>query len=99
MRTDGVIVEALLGQANALDSYALNARKEKIRQESLENELIDANVAKVKTGVKLINVLIANNQFDRAVVAYKEIFGVQEGLKYFGEIFNQPNLELEKKTN
>jgi len=97
MRTDGVIVEALMGQANALDSYALNARKEKIREESLENELIDANVAKINTGIKLINALIASNQFDKAITAYKEIFGVQEGLKYIGEVFDHPSLEIKKK--
>ncbi|MFX1297977.1 MAG: LamG-like jellyroll fold domain-containing protein [Promethearchaeota archaeon] len=98
MKTDGIIIEALLGQANALDNFSLNARKEKIREESLKNELIEADVAKNKTGIKLINALIANNQFDKAITAYKEIFGMQEGLKYFGEIFNHPNVELTKKT-
>ena len=99
MRTDGIIVESLLGQANALDSFAIDARREKIKEESYENKLKLANVAKIRAGVRLINELIDKNQHDKAITAYKKIFGVQEGLRYFGEIFNQPNLEIRKKID
>lgn len=38
MRTDGVIVEALLGQANALDDYSTGMQAEKVRAERLAND-------------------------------------------------------------
>lgn len=92
MRTDGIIVEALLGQANALDNYSLEARKEKIRQERIENNLNEVNIQKILAGVNLVNTLVEDKNFDKAITAYKEVFGVQEGMKYLIEVIN--NLKL-----
>lgn len=38
MRTDGIIVEALLGQASALDDYSVSLQNEKIRTQKLDND-------------------------------------------------------------
>lgn len=97
MRTDGVIVESLLGKANALDNYSLNAREQKIREKIVKNDLIEANIAKIKTGLEIINAFIKNNEYDKAREAYTEIFGVQSGLEAFSEMFNPQNLVLSKK--
>ena len=99
MRTDGVIVEALLGQANALDSYATESRRSIVIDDQLRNALKKSEIAKIDVGIDLIRNLIKDNQLEKAVDAYKDIFGVQEGLKYFGELFNHPHLEIEKKTH
>ncbi len=99
MKTDGIIVEALLGKANALDDYSLDARKEKIREEKYENKLKKANVRKIKTGLEIINSFIEIKQFDKAKDAYKEIFGIQEGLQIYSEIFGPQKLESSKKKN
>jgi hypothetical protein len=98
MRTDGVIVEALLGQANALDNFALEARKEKIREDMFLNDLSKANVKKVLAGIKIIESLIANNQYDKAINAYKEIFNIEEGIKNFAEMFNHSGLLIQNKS-
>jgi hypothetical protein len=42
MRTEGVIVEALLGQANALDPYSDNLQKVAIREKELANARVQA---------------------------------------------------------
>jgi hypothetical protein len=38
LRTDGVIVEAVLGQGNALDAYSMGLQDEAVRQKKFENE-------------------------------------------------------------
>ncbi|MBA7694092.1 hypothetical protein ES703_102694 [subsurface metagenome] len=98
MKTDGVIVEALLGQANALDTFMLDARKEKIREEKYENNLKKAQVQKLMTGIKIINALIADGRHDDAITAYKEIFGIEQGIKIFSEIFGPQHLEVNKSA-
>jgi hypothetical protein len=40
MRTEGIIVEALLGQGNALDEYSEQLQRETIRTKKLENDLL-----------------------------------------------------------
>ena len=96
MKTDGIIVEALLGKANALDDYSLDARKEKIREKKFENNLKKANVRKIKTGLEIINAFIDDKQYDKAKDAFNEIFGIQEGIQTFSEIFGPQRLELNK---
>ncbi|MFX1317408.1 MAG: hypothetical protein ACFE9T_16215, partial [Promethearchaeota archaeon] len=97
MKTDGVIVESLLGQVNALDKYALDARREKIREETLENNLKLVNVEKIRTGLDIIKGLIANNQYDKAIEAYERFFGMKESLKTITEILGPQTLDLERK--
>jgi len=89
MRTEGVIVEALLGQAPALDDYALDSQTEEIRKKRLENNRIQA-------GLKIINNLIVEKNYQLAIEAYTNFFGIQEGMKGFAEIFNKQLFIAEK---
>ena len=38
LRTDAVIVEALLGQANALDDYSIGLQLERVREKQIAND-------------------------------------------------------------
>lgn len=97
LKTDGVVVEALLGQANALDDYALESRREVINKDQLNNAMKKSEVDKINIGIEIIKKLIGTNQLDKAVDAYKEIFGMRESLKSITEILGTQTLELEKK--
>ncbi len=97
MRTDGVVVEALLGESNALDDYALESRKEKINEDRYNNILRKAEGERLAIGVEIIKNFIENNQLDKAVDAFKEIFGLRESLKSVSEILGAQSLEFEKK--
>ncbi|MFC5757941.1 hypothetical protein [Rhizobium sp. GCM10022189] len=50
MRTEGLIVEALLGQGNALDEYSSNLQTTAVRERQLENEKIEAALAAIANG-------------------------------------------------
>lgn len=99
MKTDGVIVEALLGKANALDRYALDSRREKIREDVCKNDLKQAEINKIDIGIEIIKKMIEGGQFDKAVEAYKEIFGLRESLKSIIEVLGTQTLDLEKKIS
>lgn len=74
MKTDGIIVESLLGKAEALDEYAVESREETVRHKQLENE-------RIKMGIEIIQALIKSNKFEEAEKAYNQIFGKPEGVK------------------
>ena len=97
MKTDGVIVEALLGESNALDVYAIQLRTEKIREEMYRNDLTKAQIQKINVGIDIIKNLIENNQFEKAVTAYKEIFGMKESLKAISKVLGPQTIALEPK--
>jgi hypothetical protein len=96
MKTDGIIVEALLGQGNALDNFSIEARTEKIRQEKFENDLNYMNIKKIETGIKIIEMLIEKQELGKAIESYKDIFGPQEGVKLIKDLFDRPRLDLNK---
>ncbi len=73
LKTDGVIVEALMGKVNALDDYSYLYRIEKIRKKKMENERINA-------GLSLVKQLVETDKFTEAVQAYKQTFGVEPGI-------------------
>jgi len=54
LRTEGVIVEALLGEGDALDPYSHGLQDEKVKTQRLSNSLTDAEVDKVRTALQLI---------------------------------------------
>lgn len=89
MRTEGVIAEALLGQAPALDEYALDSQREEIRKARLENN-------RIQVGLKIVNSLIAEKNYQLTIDAYRNFFGIQEGKKGFAEIFNKQLFIAEK---
>jgi hypothetical protein len=55
MRTDGVMVEALLGAGNALDNYSEGLQNESIRAKELENELKEAEVRKSRLAISTVD--------------------------------------------
>ncbi len=81
MKTDGVIVEALMGKVNALDEYSYLYRMEKIRKRKFENERIIA-------GLSLVKQLVKNDKFNEAVQAYKQTFGVEPGIEVLKNLFS-----------
>ena len=54
LRTDGVIVEALLGQGDALDKYSHELQDESIRAKQLSNKLTETEIEKNNLGRKII---------------------------------------------
>jgi len=89
MKTDGVIVEALMGRVNALDNYSYNYRREKIRNKKYENK-------RIKTGIDLVEKLIDKKEYEKAIIAYKETFGVEPGIDAVKGLFTYQMLESSK---
>lgn len=54
LRTDGVIVEALMGQGSALDDYSQGLQDEAVRRRRLENDRTQADVDRTRLGVELV---------------------------------------------
>jgi hypothetical protein len=54
MRTEGVIVEALLGQGDALDDYSHGLQDESVRAKQLANALMETEVQNKALGRKVI---------------------------------------------
>jgi hypothetical protein len=52
--TDGVIVEALLGQGNALDAYSLGLQMEAVREKLTTNDHSQTNIDLVKAKLKTV---------------------------------------------
>ena len=50
LRTDGVIVEALLGQANALDNFSKGLQDEAVEERKLANERVQTGLEIAKDG-------------------------------------------------
>jgi len=82
-----------LGESNALDNYAV----ESVKRDQLNNAAIQSEVDKVNIGIEIIKNLIEIGQLDKAIDAYKEIFGMRESLKSITEILGAQKLELERK--
>jgi hypothetical protein len=62
MRTEGVIVEALLGQASSLDSYAEELQRLEVRRRTAEVDRLTAEAARAG----LVNTLAEDNNADAA---------------------------------
>lgn len=54
MRTEGVIVESLLGQAPALDPYSAALQDEAVRAKKLENDRLGADIARVQLAAQIV---------------------------------------------
>ncbi len=54
LRTEGIIVEALLGQGEALDVYSRGLQDEAVRARTLSNNLLKAEVDRLQTGLKIV---------------------------------------------
>jgi hypothetical protein len=62
MRTDGVIVDSILGQGDALDTYSHGLQDETIREKQLSNILKEKEIAKQELAVSVIQ----NDEADKA---------------------------------
>ncbi|KEK23356.1 hypothetical protein [Bacillus gaemokensis] len=69
MRTDGVIVEALLGQGDALDAYSHGLQDETVREKKLTNELAQAKLLREQLAQKIVN-----TKDTEAAKLYEKIF-------------------------
>ena len=81
MKTDGVIVEALMGNANALDDYSYNYRLEKINKRKFENK-------RIEVGLELVQELLKVGKHEEAIRAYKETFGIEAGMNILKDLFS-----------
>jgi len=80
LKTDGVIVEALMGKVNALDDYSYAYRTEKIRKKNFENQ-------RIEVGLNLVKELMQAGKLNEAIQAYKQIFGVEPGIDVLKDLF------------
>ena len=89
--TEGVIVESLLGEANALDDYAINSQKAVLNKRILKNK-------KLETALKIINKLLDSGMIQEAVTAYSKLLSsFKEGLESFVDVFGpQKKVEISK---
>jgi hypothetical protein len=55
MRTEGVIVESLPGQATTLNAYSQELQEQAVRERKLNNDLRMIAIEKNKLGIRLIN--------------------------------------------
>lgn len=55
MRTEGVVVDAFLGQGEALDTYSQGLQAEAVRELILKNGLIDAERARQELGAQIVS--------------------------------------------
>lgn len=55
MRTDGVVVDAFLGQGEALDSYSQGLQTEAVRELILKNDSLDAERARQELGAQIVS--------------------------------------------
>jgi hypothetical protein len=62
MRTDGIFVEALLGQGDGLDTYSHGLQDEAVREKELANNLKEKEIAKLG----LANTVVESNETDKA---------------------------------
>jgi hypothetical protein len=54
MRTEGIIVEALLGQGNGLDPYSLGLQGEAVRTRQLSNDQAELEAEKLRIALQII---------------------------------------------
>ncbi|MBK6267338.1 hypothetical protein JKA74_20010 [Marivirga sp. S37H4] len=69
LRTDGVIVDSILGQGSALDAYSQSLQDEAIKEKQLFNSIKEQELKKLQ----LINSLIENGDDEKAKV-YQTIY-------------------------
>lgn len=55
MRTDGVVVEALLGQGLALDTYSINLQQEKVKEKQYQNQLLQLEILERQKRLDILN--------------------------------------------
>ncbi|MFD2614800.1 hypothetical protein [Paenibacillus gansuensis] len=54
LRTEGIVVEALLGQGEALDDYSRNLQNESVREKELKNDLLEMEIKMKKLALEIL---------------------------------------------
>lgn len=72
MRTDGVIVESMLGQGDALDVYSHGLQDQTVREKQLVNDMAQAKVLREQLGQKIVN-----DKDSAAAALYEKLFLTQ----------------------
>jgi hypothetical protein len=72
MRTDGVVVETLLGQSSGLNDYSVGFQTQAVRAREIENDLREAEIERLKLAVEVVR-----DGDDAAVERYERVFGHQ----------------------
>ena len=70
LKTDSLVVEALLGTADALDDYSVLLQNETIREKQLNNDAIEVDTRKIQLGVDLVK-----DKDSASVALYHTAFG------------------------
>ncbi|WP_197479904.1 Ig-like domain-containing protein [Paenibacillus swuensis] len=55
LRTEGIVVEALLGQGEALDDYSRNLQAESVREKELRNDLLEMEIKMKKLALEILD--------------------------------------------
>lgn len=69
LRTEGVVVEAILGQGNALDNYSIGLQTESVNEQALKNKLLELEAAKLKMGLEIVA-----NKDEASAKLYESLF-------------------------
>lgn len=69
MRTEGVVVDAFLGQGEALDTYSQGLQSEQVRELLLKNELSEGERAKLELG----RTIVSDGDTERAAI-FAQVF-------------------------
>ena len=81
MRTEGVIVESLLGQGQALDVYSRGLQDEAIRDRKLKNDLQSTELVKLNEAIKIVQAKDGS-----AASVFDTMFNKKEAGKQSGSI-------------
>ncbi|WP_267640684.1 hypothetical protein [Haloarchaeobius amylolyticus] len=73
IRTDGVIVEALLGRGEALDDYSQALQSEAVRARDLNNDLLATEIDRAELGMELVE-----NDDNEGAAVYHKVFAEEE---------------------
>ena len=65
LRTDGIVVDTILGQGVAVDSYNLDKQTEEIREMKLRNDLMETEIARQKC----LNAILERGDIEKAKLA------------------------------
>ncbi|HEY0081008.1 MAG TPA: hypothetical protein VGB73_20555 [Pyrinomonadaceae bacterium] len=79
LRTDGIIVEALLGQATSLDDYSSSLQEQAIRAKQLENDLLALEIERARAGLDIVKTKNAEAAQVFATVFPAQANGSQDG--------------------
>lgn len=73
LRTDGILVDALLGQGDALDAYSTGLQHQSVRERRIANELQELEAERLR----LVNEILRDGDTERAAL-YARLYPRQQ---------------------